>query len=54
MKGAGEGGTIPAPATVANAVAAAVPEIAGEILETPLSPGRMWELLHEAGLHERA
>jgi carbon-monoxide dehydrogenase large subunit len=53
MKGAGEGGTIPAPATVANAVAAAVPEIAGELLETPLSPGRMWELLHEAGLHER-
>ena len=53
MKGAGEGGTIPAPATVANAVAAAVPEIAAELLETPLSPGRMWELLHEAGLHER-
>jgi carbon-monoxide dehydrogenase large subunit len=54
MKGAGEGGTIPAPATVANAVAAAVPEIAGKLLETPLSPGRMWELLHEVGLHERA
>ncbi|TFV59819.1 xanthine dehydrogenase family protein molybdopterin-binding subunit [Geodermatophilus sp. DF01-2] len=53
MKGAGEGGTIPAPATVANAVAAAVPEIAGKVLETPLSPGRMWELLHEAGLHDR-
>jgi carbon-monoxide dehydrogenase large subunit len=54
MKGAGEGGTIPAPATVANAVAAAVPEIAGRLLETPLSPGRMWEMLHEAGLHERS
>jgi carbon-monoxide dehydrogenase large subunit len=54
MKGAGEGGTIPAPATVANAVAAAVPEIAGKLLETPLSPGRMWEMLHEAGFHERA
>jgi carbon-monoxide dehydrogenase large subunit len=54
MKGAGEGGTIPAPATLANAIAAAVPEIAGKLLETPLSPGRMWELLHEAGLHERA
>jgi carbon-monoxide dehydrogenase large subunit len=53
MKGAGEGGTIPAPATLANAIAAAVPEIAGKLLETPLSPGRMWELLHEAGLHER-
>jgi carbon-monoxide dehydrogenase large subunit len=54
MKGAGEGGTIPAPATIANAVAAAVPEIAGALLETPLSPGRMWELLHEAGLHDRS
>ena len=43
----------PRPGTVANAVAAAVPEIAGMVLETPLSPGRMWELLHEAGLHER-
>lgn len=52
MKGAGEGGTIPAPAAVANAVAAAVPEIAGKLLETPLAPGRLWELMHEAGLHE--
>jgi carbon-monoxide dehydrogenase large subunit len=53
MKGAGEGGVIPAPAAVGNAVAAALPEIAGQLLETPLSPGRVWELLHEAGLHDQ-
>lgn len=53
MKGAGEGGVIPAPAAIANAVAAALPEIAGRVLETPLSPGRLWELLHEAGVHDR-
>lgn len=52
MKGVGEGGTIVAPAAIGNAVAAAVPEIAGRILETPLSPGRLWDLLHEAGLHD--
>lgn len=53
MKGVGEGGTIPAPAAIGNAVAAAVPEIAGHLLETPLSPGHVWELIHEAGLHDQ-
>jgi carbon-monoxide dehydrogenase large subunit len=52
MKGVGEGGTIVAPAAIGNAIAAAVPEIAGQILQTPLSPGRLWDLLHEAGLHD--
>jgi carbon-monoxide dehydrogenase large subunit len=52
MKGVGEGGTIVAPAAIGNAIAAAVPEIAGRLMETPLSPGRLWELLHEAGLHD--
>lgn len=52
MKGAGEGGLIPAPAAIANAVAAAVPEIAGSILETPLSPHAVWTLVHAAGLHD--
>jgi carbon-monoxide dehydrogenase large subunit len=50
MKGVGEGGTIVAPVAIGNAVAAAVPEIAGLILETPLSPGRLWELLRIGGL----
>lgn len=52
MKGVGEGGTIVAPAAIGNAVAAALPELAGRILETPLSPGRLWTLIHEAGLHD--
>ncbi len=52
MKGVGEGGTIVAPAAIGNAIAAAVPEIAEKIMETPLSPGRLWELLREAGLHD--
>ncbi|MBE3014795.1 molybdopterin-dependent oxidoreductase [Microbispora sp. NEAU-D428] len=53
MKGLGEGGTIVAPAAVGNAVAAAVPEIAEWLVETPLSPARMWDLIHRAGLHRR-
>lgn len=52
MKGVGEGGTIVAPAAIGNAVAAAVPEIAEKIMETPISPGRLWELIHDAGLHD--
>lgn len=45
MKGAGEGGTIGAPAAIGNAIAAALPEIAAQITETPLSPARIWSLL---------
>jgi aerobic carbon-monoxide dehydrogenase large subunit len=52
MKGLGEGGLIPTPAAIANAVCAAVPEIAGEVMETPLSPSRLWTLMDEAGLHD--
>lgn len=51
MKGLGEGGVIPAPAAIANALCAAVPEIAEHVTETPLSPSRVWALLHQAGLH---
>lgn len=51
MKGLGEGGTIGAPAAIGNAIAAAVPEIADRLLETPFSPSRIWTYLHEAGLH---
>lgn len=45
MKGLGEGGVIPAPAAVGNAIAAALPEIAGRLLDTPMSPSRLVELL---------
>lgn len=46
MKGVGEAGTIGPPAAIANAVAAAVPEIAALVTETPLTPQRVWSYLH--------
>jgi len=46
MKGMGEGGTIVSVATVANAVAAALPEVAHEVTSVPLTPGHVWSLLH--------
>jgi carbon-monoxide dehydrogenase large subunit len=52
FKGVGEGGTIPPPAAIANAVAAAVPEIAERVNDIPLSPKRIWTLLDDAGLVE--
>ena len=48
MKGMGEGGTNGSFACVVNAVAAALPEVASEVTATPLSPTRLWELLHPA------
>ncbi len=50
MKGLGEGGLIPAPAAIANAICAAVPEIAELVTETPLSPCRLWTLLQTVGV----
>ncbi|GAA2297007.1 xanthine dehydrogenase family protein molybdopterin-binding subunit [Nonomuraea roseoviolacea subsp. roseoviolacea] len=45
MKGVGEAGTIGPPAAIANAVAAALPEVADLITVTPLTPERLWTLL---------
>ncbi|NBE96619.1 xanthine dehydrogenase family protein molybdopterin-binding subunit [Nonomuraea sp. KC401] len=45
MKGVGESGTIGPPAAIANAVAAALPEIAGRITDVPLTPASLWSLL---------
>ncbi|MEV0388653.1 xanthine dehydrogenase family protein molybdopterin-binding subunit [Nonomuraea sp. NPDC050643] len=45
MKGAGESGTIGPPAAIANAVAAALPEIADRITDVPLTPAVVWSLL---------
>jgi carbon-monoxide dehydrogenase large subunit len=50
FKGLGESGIIPPPAAIANAVAAAVPEIAEKLVAIPLSPSAVWTLLDEAGL----
>ncbi|MER5426043.1 xanthine dehydrogenase family protein molybdopterin-binding subunit [Streptosporangium roseum] len=52
MKGAGEAGTIGPPAAVGNAVAAALPEIAGRITATPLTPQTVWSLLGAGGRSE--
>ncbi|WP_433435865.1 xanthine dehydrogenase family protein molybdopterin-binding subunit [Nonomuraea sp. CA-141351] len=48
MKGVGEAGTIGPPAAIANAVAAALPEIADQITDVPLTPARLWSLLAAA------
>lgn len=48
MKGLGEGGTILSPVAVGNAIAAAVPEIAEDLVETPVSPSRLWSLIHQS------
>jgi carbon-monoxide dehydrogenase large subunit len=45
-KGAGEAGTIPVPALFAQALENALPEYDFEIIETPLSPNRLFELLY--------
>jgi carbon-monoxide dehydrogenase large subunit len=50
FKGLGESGTIPPPAVIGNAIAAAVPEIAEKVTCTPLTQDRVWGLLDDAGL----
>jgi len=45
-KGVGEAGAIPVPAVFAQALENALPDYDLEILETPLSPNRLFELLH--------
>ena len=47
MKGMGEGGTNGAYAAVVNAVCAALPEVDWTNVVTPLSPNRIWEMLHD-------
>jgi carbon-monoxide dehydrogenase large subunit len=46
-KGAGEAGTIPVPALFAQALENALSDYNLEVLETPLSPNRLYELLKE-------
>jgi CO/xanthine dehydrogenase Mo-binding subunit len=45
-KGVGEAGAIPVPAAFAQALENALQEFDLEILETPLSPNRLFELIH--------
>ncbi|MFI7105698.1 xanthine dehydrogenase family protein molybdopterin-binding subunit [Nonomuraea sp. NPDC050227] len=46
MKGAGEAGTIGPPAAIGNAVAAAMPELAGRLTDVPLTPQAVWRCRH--------
>jgi carbon-monoxide dehydrogenase large subunit len=48
FKGLGEGGAIPPAATIAAAIAAAVPEIAEQLTTTPLTPERLWLAFEQA------
>ncbi len=45
VKGAGEGGTLPAPAAIANAVADALRPLGVEVTEMPLTRERLWRRL---------
>jgi CO/xanthine dehydrogenase Mo-binding subunit len=48
-KGAGEAGTIPVPSVFAQALEDALHDYDIEILEMPMSPNRLYELLHREG-----
>ena len=47
-KGAGEGGIIPVGGAVTNAVAAALSSFGVEPRELPLTPPKLWQLIHDA------
>jgi carbon-monoxide dehydrogenase large subunit len=44
VKGAGEGGTLPAPAAIANAIADALDQAGAAITSAPLTPERVWRI----------
>ena len=44
-KGAGEGGAIPAPAAIANAVEDALSPLGIEVTALPLTPGHIWQIM---------
>ncbi len=52
FRGMGEGGTIGAPAAIANALADALAPLGGEIFELPMTPDRLFQLLR--ALHPSA
>jgi carbon-monoxide dehydrogenase large subunit len=52
FRGMGEGGTIGAPAAVANAVADAVAPLGIDILELPISPERLFRLIENSKNHK--
>jgi carbon-monoxide dehydrogenase large subunit len=48
VKGAGEGGTLPAPAAIANAVADALRGLGVQVTEMPLTRERLWRRVQAA------
>ena len=48
VKGAGEGGTLPAPAAIANAIADALRPLGVIVTEMPLTRARLWRCLRAA------
>ena len=53
VKGAGEGGTLPAPAAIANAVADALRPLGVEVTEMPLTRERLWRRVRAAATSPR-
>ena len=47
IKGAGEGGTMPVPATIANAIDDALVPLGIVIDRVPISPARLWQMIAE-------
>jgi len=48
FRGMGEGGTIGAPAAIANALSDALSPLGGEIFELPMTPERLFRLIRKA------
>ncbi len=53
FKGSGEGGTIGSTAAIVNAVADALTPFGVRVTSTPLTPDRVWSLIHEEKLSKR-
>ena len=53
VKGAGEGGTIPAPAAIIAAIEDALSPFGVRFADMPLTPERIVEALREAGAYEK-
>jgi carbon-monoxide dehydrogenase large subunit len=53
VKGAGEGGTIPAPAAIISAIEDALSPFGVHFAEMPLTPDRIVDALHNAGAYDK-
>lgn len=51
VKGAGEGGTIPAPAAIISAIEDALSPFGVHIVDTPITPDRLVQMLQDAGAY---